>query len=54
MPIFATRKKNKAAVYSRKKNNRTGEDIDMLHENETDPQSGSAGSYAYKDHEDGA
>lgn len=32
----------------------TGEDYDMLHENEMNPQATKAGSYAYKDHEDGA
>lgn len=34
--------------------NRTGEDIDMLHEHETDPQGGPWGSDAYKDNIDGA
>lgn len=38
-----------------KKRNRTGEDIDMLHEDEYEPQSNDySGSYKYKDHIDGA
>lgn len=33
----------------------TGEDIDMLHERETDPQgSDYSGDYSYKNHMDGA
>lgn len=45
----------------KKKNNRylrsslTGEDIDMLHEKESEPESSDyRGSYRYKDHIDGA
>jgi hypothetical protein len=35
--------------------NRTGEDIDMLHEKDTDPQSDdNRGSYSYKDDYDAA
>ncbi len=37
-----------------RKKNRTGEDIDMLNERYTDPESGGFGSYRYKDHIDGA
>ena len=37
-----------------KKKNRTGEDIDMLNERYTDPESDGYGSYRYKDHIDGA
>ena len=37
-----------------RKKNRTGEDIDMLNERYTDPESGGYGSYRYKDHIDGA
>lgn len=55
MPYFGTRKNKGFKVYHRKKNhNQTGEDYDMLHENEMDPEAGQAGSYKYKDHEDGA
>lgn len=32
----------------------TGEDIAMLHERESDPEAGEAGSYKYKDDIDGA
>lgn len=39
---------------SYKKKYRTGEDIDMLNERYTDPESGSWGSSSYKDHIDGA
>lgn len=39
---------------SYRKKNRTGEDIDMLNERYTDPESGGFGSYRYKDHIDGA
>ena len=46
-------KKRKPAT-SYKKKNRTGEDIDMLNERYTDPESGGYGSYRYKDHIDGA
>jgi hypothetical protein len=34
--------------------NRTGEDLDMLNEAKTDPESGEAGSSHYKDDIDGA
>jgi hypothetical protein len=37
-----------------RKSNRTGEDIDMLHEKETDPESGDEGSSSYKDNYDAA
>jgi hypothetical protein len=36
------------------KRNRTGEDIEMLNERYSDPESGSYGSTRYKDHIDGA
>ncbi len=45
-------KKKPANIYRKK--NRTGEDIDMLNERYTDPESGGYGSYRYKDHIDGA
>ncbi|MCR4561651.1 MAG: hypothetical protein K5694_00375 [Bacilli bacterium] len=39
----------------RKNPYRTGEDIDMLHEREYEPQSNDrSGNYRYKDHYDGA
>ena len=44
-PVFKT---------SYKKKYRTGEDIDMLNERYTDPESGGWGSSSYKDHIDGA
>ena len=37
-----------------RKKNRTGEDIDMLNERYTDPESCGYGSSRYKDHIDGA
>lgn len=36
------------------RNNRTGEDIDMLHEKDSDPESSDSGSLKYKDDYDGA
>lgn len=36
------------------RDNRTGEDIDMLHEKETDPEDYDSGSTKYKDNYDGA
>jgi hypothetical protein len=46
------KKENK---HSSNRLNRTGEDIDMLHEHDTDPQgSDDSGSYHYKDNYDGA
>jgi hypothetical protein len=37
------------------KSNRTGEDIDMLHEKESDPESGDdRGNYSYRDNYDAA
>lgn len=46
--------KKRKPTTSYKKKNRTGEDIDMLNERYTDPESGGYGSYRYKDHIDGA
>ncbi len=40
--------------HSEQRLNRTGEDIDMLNETKTDPESGEAGSSHYKDDIDGA
>lgn len=55
MPYFGTRKNKGFMPYRRKKKGeKTGEDYDMLHENEMDPESGRNGSEKYKDHEDGA
>lgn len=52
MPYFGKRNKG---TYTRRKSNQTGEDFDMLHEEEMSPQvSSRKGSYKYKDHEDGA
>lgn len=36
------------------KSEKTGEDIDMLHERELDPEAGEGGSRSYLDHIDGA
>ncbi|MCH3910003.1 MAG: hypothetical protein LKF75_02080 [Bacilli bacterium] len=44
-------KDNKHTV---QRENRTGEDIDMLRERESDPQSGEYGSDSYKDNYDAA
>jgi hypothetical protein len=53
MPTFKKKyKKSNAHVYYR--SNRTGEDIDMLHERELDGDRYSAGSDSYKNHIDGA
>ncbi len=38
--------------YKPKRKDRTGEDIDMLHEREMEPESHSNGSYRYRDHID--
>lgn len=47
------KKQSDSHSYSRM--NRTGEDIDMLHEHESDPESSDrSGSYHYKDDYDGA
>ncbi len=55
MPYFGTRKNKGFTPYKRKrKSGQTGEDFDMLHENEIDPEHGRYGSEKYKDHEDGA
>jgi hypothetical protein len=40
--------------HDHQKNNRTGEDIDMLHEKDSDPESGDYGSSSYKDNYDAA
>jgi hypothetical protein len=41
--------------HQEKRSNRTGEDIDMLHEKESDPESNdNEGSYSYKDNYDAA
>jgi hypothetical protein len=43
------------ANHAEQKSNRTGEDIDMLHEKESDPESSSDyGSDSYKDNYDAA
>jgi hypothetical protein len=39
---------------SERRENRTGEDIDMLHEKESDPESSDSGSESYKDNYDAA
>ena len=58
MPLPPKKKKNDSPVsntrHSYSIHNRTGEDIDMLHEKEMDPQAGPWGSDAYKDDIDGA
>ena len=55
MPYFGTRREKGYKPYRRKKGmDQTGEDYDMLHENEMDPEAGKSGSDKYKDHEDGA
>ncbi len=38
--------------YVHRKRERTGEDIDMLHEREMEPESHSNGSFRYRDHID--
>lgn len=38
--------------YVPRKRERTGEDIDMLHEREMEPESHSNGSFSYRDHID--
>ncbi len=48
------KKYKKSNLHSYYKSNRTGEDIDMLHERELDGDYYSAGSTSYKDHIDGA
>ena len=48
------KKYKKSNAHSYYRSNRTGEDIDMLHERELDGDKYSAGSSAYKDHIDGA
>ncbi len=47
-------KKPSTAPKKTYKKYRTGEDIDMLNERYTDPESGGWGSSKYKDHIDGA
>lgn len=42
----------KKKPYIPKKKERTGEDIDMLHERDMEPESYSNGSYRYRDHID--
>lgn len=42
----------KKSPYVPKRKNRTGEDIDMLRERDLEPESGSKGSYRYRDHID--
>ncbi len=54
MPYFGKRKNKGFVPYKRKRGVKTGEDYDMLHENEMDPEAGRNGSEKYKDHEDGA
>jgi hypothetical protein len=47
--------KNETKVPRPEKSNRTGEDIDMLHEKETDPESSNDyGSESYKNNYDAA
>ena len=47
--------KKKTNTATNSKSNRTGEDIDMLHEKESDPESSNDyGNEAYKDHYDAA
>lgn len=47
-------KENRKSRGGYRKRNRTGEDIDMLNERYSDPESGGYGSTRYKDHIDGA
>lgn len=52
MPTF---RKKKYSSHSHAKKERTGEDIDMLHQKENEPQVyEESGSSSYKDHVDGA
>ncbi len=53
-PKYKKKYKKSDHVHAYLKSNRTGEDIDMLHERELDPESGSGGSRRYLDHIDGA
>lgn len=51
---IAMMKPNNTEKHENRRFNRTGEDIDMLNEDKTDPESGSDGSVSYKDNYDGA
>lgn len=53
-PKYKKKYKKSDHVHAYLKSNRTGEDIDMLHERDLDPESGDHGSRKYLDHIDGA